>query len=96
MAAQPPARRRAQLRPALPRTASVDLRVSRSFQLQGTAKIEVLVEAFNLFNRINYTAVNSTFYAIGGTAAAPTLDYNSATFACQHQREQRHVRAEAA
>ena len=42
--------------------------------------VEVLAEGFNLFNRINYTSMNSTLYNIGGTATAPTLVYNSATF----------------
>ncbi|MDO8793555.1 MAG: carboxypeptidase regulatory-like domain-containing protein [Vicinamibacterales bacterium] len=64
----------------LPYATNVDLRISRAFPLPGRAKIEVLGEAFNLFNRVNYTSVNSTFYTIGGTVAAPTLTYNSATF----------------
>jgi len=64
----------------LPYTTNVDLRIARSFSLPGRTRIEVLAEAFNLFNRINYTTVNQTFYTIGGTAAAPTLTYNSATF----------------
>ncbi len=63
----------------LPTQASVDLRVSRAFPI-GKTKIEGLFEAFNLFNHINYTAANTTLYTIGGTAAAPTLVYNSATF----------------
>ena len=63
-----------------PYQTNVDLRISRTFPLPGKTRIEVLAEGFNLFNRINYTAMNSTFYNIGGTAAAPTLVYNSATF----------------
>jgi hypothetical protein len=63
----------------LPYQASVDLRVSRAFPV-GKAKLEGLFEAFNLFNKINYTSANQTFYTIGGTTAAPTLVYNSATF----------------
>jgi Carboxypeptidase regulatory-like domain len=63
----------------LPSTASVDLRVSRAFPI-GKSKIEGIFEAFNLFNRINYTSANQTFYTVGGTVAAPTLTYNSATF----------------
>jgi hypothetical protein len=63
----------------LPYTANMDLRVSRAFPI-GRNKFEVSFEAFNVFNRINYTANNATFYTIGGTLAAPTLVYNSATF----------------
>ena len=72
---EPPALNRAQLLPVA-QTVSVDLRVSRSFQLPGTAEVEALVEAFNLFNRINYSSENTTLYTIGGTATAPTLVYN--------------------
>jgi len=64
----------------LPYQTNVDLRIARAFALPGRAKIEVLAEGFNLFNRINYTSVNQTFYTVGGTATAPTLTYNSATF----------------
>jgi hypothetical protein len=60
----------------LPYQANMDLRVARSFALNGGARIEALVEAFNIFNRLNVTAVNSTIYNVGGTAAAPTLTYN--------------------
>jgi hypothetical protein len=63
----------------LPNTASLDLRVSRSFPI-GKSKLEGIFEVFNLFNRINYTAASQTFYTVGGTVAAPTLVYNSATF----------------
>ena len=51
----------------------------RAFPI-GAGKLEGIFEAFNLFNRINYTAANQTFYTISGTAAAPTLLYNAATF----------------
>jgi Carboxypeptidase regulatory-like domain/TonB dependent receptor len=64
----------------LPYTTNTDFRIARTFKLQGRLKAEALAEVFNLFNRLNYTAVNSTFYAVGGTAAAPTLTYQAATF----------------
>ena len=50
-----------------PYQTNVDFRLSRSFNLPGKSRIEVLAEAFNLFNRINYTKMNNSFYAIGGT-----------------------------
>jgi len=40
----------------------VDLRLSRRFALTEGTKIEVLAEAFNLFNRTQVTGVTSTFY----------------------------------
>jgi len=63
----------------LPTQASVDIRVSRAFPI-GKSKLEGIFEAFNLFNRINYTTVNNTLYTISGSLAAPTLVYNATTF----------------
>jgi hypothetical protein len=63
----------------LPNIANLDFRISRAFPL-GKTKIEASFEAFNVFNRINYTAANTTLYTVGGTLAAPTLVYNAATF----------------
>jgi hypothetical protein len=63
----------------LPSSASVDLRVSRAFPI-GKSKLEASFEAFNLFNKINYTSATTTFYTIAGSVAAPTLVYNAATF----------------
>ncbi len=60
----------------LPKTANFDLRISRGFNLAGSQKAEVLVDIFNVTNRLNYTAVNSLMYTVGGTVAAPTLTYN--------------------
>jgi hypothetical protein len=47
---------------------SVGLRIARSFPVGRGARIEALVEAFNLFNHANETARNTTF----GTGAYPT------------------------
>jgi hypothetical protein len=60
----------------LPYSASVDLRISRAFPIQGRMRVEAIADFFNLFNRINYTASTTNLYQIGGTAAAPTLTYN--------------------
>ncbi len=42
----------------LPRTSTVDLRISRRIALGGRANLEMMVEMFNLFNTTNYTQVN--------------------------------------
>lgn len=60
----------------LPRTQVVDLRISKKFTLGENYKLEVLGEAFNLFNHINVTSDSTTGYFVGGTAAAPTLTFN--------------------
>jgi hypothetical protein len=64
----------------LPSTAEVDLRIARAFRFGERVRVEVFAEAFNLFNRVNYTAASTTEFTVGGTFAAPTLTYNSATF----------------
>lgn len=64
----------------LPRNYEIDLRLARDFQVHERMHIQLFAEAFNLFNHINYTAATSTIYSVGGTYAAPTLTYNTATF----------------
>ncbi len=60
----------------LPKTANVDLRVSRAFTVGSGHKLEGIFDLFNVFNRLNHTQVNSLMYTVGGTVAAPTLVYN--------------------
>jgi Carboxypeptidase regulatory-like domain/TonB dependent receptor len=59
----------------------LDLRVSRRFALGEKAKIEVLGEVFNFFNRTQVTSVSTTLYSICSTGSAaapcPTLNFNS-------------------
>ncbi len=45
----------------------LDLRLSRRFSVGEKAKIEVLGEAFNFFNRTQVTSVNTTLYNLSGT-----------------------------
>ncbi len=47
-----------------PSTASVDLRVSRRFNLGETRNIEILAEGFNIFNRQNITNLGTTAYIL--------------------------------
>lgn len=62
-----------------PRINYVDLRISRRFTIKEDAKIEVLAEGFNIFNRTQVTGVNNRIYNISctGTGAAGTC---SATY----------------
>jgi len=54
----------------MPATKYVDLRVSRRFTIKEDAKIEVLGEFFNIFNRTQVTAVNNRIYNIACAAGA--------------------------
>jgi hypothetical protein len=57
-------------------TASVDVRLSRSIPI-GTSRVELLLEAFNLFDRTNILAVNNVF----GTGTAPLPSFGQPTLA---------------
>jgi hypothetical protein len=61
-----------------PNVWNVDLRLSRRFHIKEGVNIEVLAEAFNLFNRTQITNVSTTMYNVGGTATNQTLTFQSA------------------
>jgi hypothetical protein len=48
---------------ALPSQATMDVRVSRRFSLNGMRSVEAIFEVFNLFNRTNFTESNPVFGA---------------------------------
>ena len=67
-----------------PRTVNVDLRLSRRFRFTETTNLEILAEAFNLFNHPNITGVQTKLYTIGGqnTMSSPAvLTFNPAFLA---------------
>ncbi len=51
----------------LPSTFTVDLRLSKRFKIGGKGSLDLIAEAFNLFDRVNYSDVNNLF----GTGAFP-------------------------
>ena len=53
--------RRRETASVLPGTATVDARLSRRFALPRGAALELLVDAFNLLDRVNYSDVNNVF-----------------------------------
>jgi hypothetical protein len=77
-----------------PALANVDLRLSRQFRLSERHRVEVLAEAFNLFNREQITGLNDQMYTLGygsggrntsGTAANPLLLTYQPTFGSYNQ-----------
>jgi hypothetical protein len=60
-----------------PATASVDLRLSRMFTLNGRHRFEALIEAFNVLNHVNILALNNTY----GTGTAPLPAFREPTVA---------------
>ncbi len=57
-----------------PGVRNIDLRLSRRFYIKENMSFEFLGEAFNLFNRTQFTGVNGTMYTLTGT----TLNFNTA------------------
>ena len=59
----------------------VDLRLSRRFTIKENAKIEVLAEGFNIFNRTQVTGVNNRIYVLSasGSSVVATFDPNFGT-----------------
>ncbi len=60
----------------MPRVVDVDLELAKSVRFNERFNFKMFVQAFNLFNHVNATSVDSLLYTAGGTAAAPTLTYN--------------------
>lgn len=71
-----------------PSTSSFDLRVSRVFPIKGTHHVEVMVEAFNLFNHVNVVNVNNTF----GTGPTPLPTFGQPVAAADARQLQLGVR----
>jgi outer membrane receptor protein involved in Fe transport len=57
---------------------TLSLRVSRSFRLHGSTRVEGLVEAFNLTNRVNAITRNATF-GTGSYPLNPVASFNTVT-----------------
>jgi hypothetical protein len=57
---------------------TVSLRASRSFPLSGGSRIEGLIEAFNLTDRVNPITRNTTF-GPGSYASNPVPSFNTVT-----------------
>ena len=64
--------RNSYVRPGL---ANTDLRVAREFRFADTRSVEFLIEGFNVFNRVNFGAVNATQYILQGTNLAPNPQF---------------------
>lgn len=54
----------------LPRTVSLDPRVTKNIQLHERLKLQLIGEAFNIFNHTNINGVNATQFIVSSSAAA--------------------------
>ncbi|HEV2386133.1 MAG TPA: TonB-dependent receptor [Candidatus Acidoferrales bacterium] len=58
-----------------PRTADVDLEIGKGFTIAERFNFKLFADAFNMFNHVNVTSVDTQIYTAGGTKAAPTLTF---------------------
>jgi hypothetical protein len=65
---------------AIPGTQNLDLRISKTIPIKEKVNLELMGEAFNLFNHYNATGVTSTAYTI--SKSGTIVDTNGATQTC--------------
>src|SRR5262249_29467615 len=60
---------------------SFDPRLTRDIRIHERVSLQLILEAFNAFNRANFTGVNTTFYTLSGTTLlkSPTFGRPTAT-----------------
>ncbi len=59
---------------------SVDLRITRAFSLGGTRRLQLIADAFNIFNTVNFTTYN-TVWGAGAYPDAPNAAFGGPTLA---------------
>jgi hypothetical protein len=59
---------------------NVDMRLSRKFKVTEKQNVEFLAEAFNLFNREQFTQVNNRMYSINSAGTTATYDPTFGTY----------------
>jgi hypothetical protein len=69
----------------LPDTARLDLRVARTMRVTERARMQLTLEAFNLFNRINYTGVQQRAFLAGNevNGVTPLVFQNASAIAAE-------------
>ncbi len=73
-----------------PDFATVDARLSKAFALGGRARLHILIEAFNLFDRVNYFSPNNVW----GTGFEPAASFGEFTGAGDPRQTQLGVKIE--
>ena len=62
----------------LPSVVTFDPRIARDLPL-GRTRVQLIWEAFNLFNRDNITGVTTTYYGVSGTTLTPSTTFGRPT-----------------
>jgi outer membrane receptor protein involved in Fe transport len=56
----------------LPNFVSLDPRLTKNIPITERVKAQLILEAYNSFNRVNYTSVNTTQFSVHSVASTPT------------------------
>ncbi|HSW50039.1 MAG TPA: hypothetical protein VLH09_07690, partial [Bryobacteraceae bacterium] len=60
-----------------PGAATVDARLAREFRIKERVRLQFIAEAFNLFNRVNITSINTTQYNVRSLVLFPRTDFQT-------------------
>ena len=60
----------------LPSIVTLDPRIARDIPL-GAARLQLIWEAFNLFNRDNISGVDTTYYSVAGTTLTRSTTFGT-------------------
>jgi outer membrane receptor protein involved in Fe transport len=58
---------------------SFDPRITRDIRLHERVSLQLIAEAFNAFNRTNFTGVNTTYYTLSGTTLVKSTTFGRPT-----------------
>src|SRR5262249_10846924 len=58
---------------------SFDPRITRDVRLHERVRLQLIAEAFNAFNRANFTSVNTTYYTLSGTTLVKSTTFGQPT-----------------
>ncbi len=61
----------------LPRNISVDPRITKDLRLRESMKLQLILEAFNVFNKNNVFAVSTTQFTLGGAVLTPSSTFGT-------------------
>ncbi|MFI5095894.1 MAG: TonB-dependent receptor, partial [Candidatus Acidiferrales bacterium] len=75
----------------MPRTVNVDLRIAKEFKVWESWKLTLSGDAFNLFNHVNVTGVNTQMFSISGNNLNYQTTFGSATSSSNTLTAQRQI-----
>ena len=75
----------------MPRTVNVDFRMSKDFKIWESWKLTLSGDAFNLFNHVNVTSVNTQMFSISGSTLNFVNSFGTASQSSNNLIAQRQI-----